>query len=491
MWHVLIADDEPYELLMLQSMFSRLFPNTFEVMTAENGRQAIVFAKEFEPDIIILDIEMPGINGLEAARQIRADLPQGILFFLTAHEVFTYAQQACDVGASGYLLKPISDEVLLQSVKKALEQLTEQKHSQHNHHLAEQQLLSLLLSGSIADDLLYLFPEQYPQAIPTGTIAIIDGLDVRDADIFSSTLRSELPSHFCYVFSEYNGVHLIWFVLHDASEVKQILTCPLKAAARAVAACFSPEIRITVGKPFRDLAKVHDAFSSAYLARYTGRERKVLWFCEQDEDGIGMCELIHRSLLTEGASAALSRFRVFCRYIDAVSLLQQLLLYLEAQAVQDLGRSFVLRLPEDLKYRDVSGITAWAEHCLLKYRTCYEETVEKNRSFGVLAIRQYIRDHYASDISLAEVAAAMNYSEAHFSRLFSQYFGKSFTAYLTEVRMQTAQSLLIATNRSINRIGEAVGYRNPNYFAKAFRKVTGLSPSEFRSNHQGKGDELP
>ena len=53
---------------MLQSMFSRLFPNTFEVMTAENGRQAIVFAKEFEPDIIILDIEMPGINGLEAAR---------------------------------------------------------------------------------------------------------------------------------------------------------------------------------------------------------------------------------------------------------------------------------------------------------------------------------------------------------------------------------------------------------------------------------------
>lgn len=85
----------------------------------------------------------------------------------------------------------------------------------------------------------------------------------------------------------------------------------------------------------------------------------------------------------------------------------------------------------------------------------------------------------------------MNYSEAHFSRLFSQYFGKSFTAYLTEVRMQTAQSLLIATNRSINRIGEAVGYRNPNYFAKAFRKVTGLSPSEFRSNHQGKGDELP
>lgn len=348
MRRILIADDERVDLLMLQSMFSRLFPNTFEIMTAENGRQAVAIIKSFEPEIAILDIEMPGINGLEVAQKIRWAFPHAVLFFLTAHEVFTYAQQACDAGATGYLLKPISDEMLIRSVQKALERLTAQEYSQRDHLLTEQ----------------------------------------------------------------------------------------------------------------------------------------------QTEECQELCTLIYQSLLEEGTCAALSRFRDFCCRIDATVLLQQLLLHLEAQAVRDLGRSLTFHLPKDLKYRDIAGITAWAEHSFLQYRACYEEMTEENHNFGVLAIRQYIRDHYASEISLAEVAAAMGYSETYFSRLFCQHFGQSFTAYLTEVRMQAAQSLLIATNRSINHIGEAVGYRDPNYFSKAFRKATGFSPSEFRSSRQGRGGEL-
>lgn len=491
MRRVLIADDEPFELLMLQSMLSRLFPGTFDMQTAENGRQAIALAETFEPEIAILDIEMPGINGLKAAQQIRQRLPHIVLFFLTAHEVFTYAQQACDVGAAGYLLKPISDDLLLQSINRALEQIEEQEVSHREHQLSEQQLLSLLLSGSIADDLICLFPKQYAQLITAGAIAVIDGLDAQDADLFSSVLGSELPSHISYVFSEYVGLHLIWFVFRSETEPKRILSPALLSATLAVSKKNSPKARVTVGKPFRDLSKAHDSFSSAYLARQADDDGATLWFCEQEEEIQALCKRIHRALLDEGCAAALALFRSFYHRIDGIVLLQQLLLYLEANAVQDLGRPFPLPLPEDLKYREASGIAAWAEHSLLKYRTSYEEVLGNDSGFGVLAIRQYIRDHYASEISLAEVASATNYSEAYFSRLFSQHFGQGFTAYLTEVRMQAAQSLLIATNRSINRIGEAVGYRNPNYFAKAFRKATGLSPSEFRSNHHGRGREIP
>lgn len=95
-------------------------------------------------------------------------------------------------------------------------------------------------------------------------------------------------------------------------------------------------------------------------------------------------------------------------------------------------------------------------------------------------IYQYIKDNYMYDISMQEVARTMNYSEAYFCKLFKQYFGKNFTAYLTEYRIETAKKMLKTPTVNIKEIGKAVGYADSNYFAKVFKRVTGESPSEYR-----------
>jgi two-component system response regulator YesN len=97
-------------------------------------------------------------------------------------------------------------------------------------------------------------------------------------------------------------------------------------------------------------------------------------------------------------------------------------------------------------------------------------------------IYQYIRDNYMFDISMQEVARTMNYSEAYFCKLFKQFFGKNFTAYLTEYRIEMAKKMLQTPTVNIKEIGKAVGYADSNYFAKVFKRVTGESPSEYRGH---------
>lgn len=92
----------------------------------------------------------------------------------------------------------------------------------------------------------------------------------------------------------------------------------------------------------------------------------------------------------------------------------------------------------------------------------------------------YIREHYMYDISMQDAARAMNYSEAYFSKLFKQCFQKNFTAYLTQYRVEEAKRRLQQPTVNVKDIGKAVGYGDSNYFAKVFKRITGLSPTEYR-----------
>ena len=97
-------------------------------------------------------------------------------------------------------------------------------------------------------------------------------------------------------------------------------------------------------------------------------------------------------------------------------------------------------------------------------------------------ILNYIEKNYANDISMQDLAREMNYSEAYFSKLFKQYFGQNFTSYLMEYRVNEAKRLLGEHTINVKEIGKSVGYGDSNYFAKVFKRVTGQSPTEYRSD---------
>ncbi len=96
-------------------------------------------------------------------------------------------------------------------------------------------------------------------------------------------------------------------------------------------------------------------------------------------------------------------------------------------------------------------------------------------------ILSYVKAHFAEDLSVQDVAGHFGYADAYFCRIFKQHFGKSFVSYLTDYRIERAKEKLGEKETNIREVGQTVGYADPNYFAKVFRRVTGMSPTEYQS----------
>lgn len=120
MYKIVIADDEPIERAVAKKYITRYLDDQLTIFLAENGREAVEIYKEEKCDIALLDISMPGVNGLDAARQIRELDPRGIIVFLTAFDEFDYAKQAIAVQALEYLLKPVEDTELVTVIEEAI-----------------------------------------------------------------------------------------------------------------------------------------------------------------------------------------------------------------------------------------------------------------------------------------------------------------------------------------------------------------------------------
>lgn len=119
MYRILVADDEPIERLVIDKKIKAFFPDQAEVVLAENGIQAVKLFFEKDCQIAILDIEMPGMNGLDAAAEIKKESPHSSIVFLTAFDEFNYAKRAIEIRALDYLLKPGSDEDLVNVLEEA------------------------------------------------------------------------------------------------------------------------------------------------------------------------------------------------------------------------------------------------------------------------------------------------------------------------------------------------------------------------------------
>jgi Response regulator containing CheY-like receiver domain and AraC-type DNA-binding domain len=127
MLKILVVDDENMEREMLKKGIAAEFGHKIELQTAENGRIAVIVATLWNADIILMDIEMPGQNGIEAAKQILEQRPGIKIIFITAYSLFSYAHEAVKLGASDYILKPVELKEVFRAIRQAADQIETQK----------------------------------------------------------------------------------------------------------------------------------------------------------------------------------------------------------------------------------------------------------------------------------------------------------------------------------------------------------------------------
>ena len=153
MLKLLIADDERIERDALRYIITRESSTIGEISEAANGKEAIEKTFELKPDIIFLDIKMPGISGLDAARRIKAELPEARLVFLTAFDYFDYAHEAIRIGVEDFIVKPASDERVMEVIARISSEIEKQRTLADRQRGYERRLeqVSTLLEAELID----------------------------------------------------------------------------------------------------------------------------------------------------------------------------------------------------------------------------------------------------------------------------------------------------------------------------------------------------
>lgn len=211
MTRILIADDEPIERTIIERMIKKNFPENVEIVKAINGREAVKLYAEKHCQIALLDIEMPGINGLDAAESIRDIDKEAVIIFITAFDEFNYAKRAISVHALEYLLKPVAEDELVTNLEEAiwLTQKTEKKKPvlkadlQENHH-------ENIKMNAVADNIREFIAEHYKE-------------DVSLQDVAGSMNYSD--AYFCKIFKQcFNKSFLVYLTEYRVEKAKGLLS---------------------------------------------------------------------------------------------------------------------------------------------------------------------------------------------------------------------------------------------------------------------------
>jgi two-component system response regulator YesN len=397
MWKVLIADDEPKIRRGLRASIERLRPDMTVVAEAEDGEMALDLVKREKPDILMIDVRMPFLNGIELIERIREMHSDCIIIVVSGHDEFEYAKRALQLKVFEYVLKPVPREVLASVLERAEAELSGTRRLNQYLGWAREQL----------ERNMPLLREQFLRDWVNGRLS---RTEIEAQSAFLSIGVSDRSS---------------MAVIHV---VERFLSMdPAREKERRVAVLAVRKVAEEALQSFPPL--------SAFL---------------DEHDNI---------VVLAGASGGPD-------WVEAVGRI-------ETRVNRSLSQALVVA------QKPVSG---GADGVPETYESLAAEVAEKSshRTLVLLA-QKYIDSHFAEpELSLEETAGTVGISPGYLSRLLKQETGFSFIDYLTRVRITRAVQLMNDPARKVYEVAEAVGYQSQHYFSRAFKKVFGRSPMEYR-----------
>ncbi|MGA4721450.1 response regulator [Fictibacillus nanhaiensis] len=504
MLKLLIVDDEQIEREGLQVILQKAFPN-LEIHQAKNGKVAVQVAAEVKPDLVMMDIQMPGMNGLEAIQQITSTNPFIKFVMITAFDMFDYARQAIKLGVKDYLLKPSRVSEIEETVGKVLMEIAEERRSlkvlESTLPLVETDVVTQLLFDHVHDvhldmlvDMLDISSTQEPFVmsilLPQGEENLYSlikekvrksasgwagALYGRQLPIIvfrkpGSSFRSQAISLAKDILSLRKATSDVgWFigignVCHSLDQVRQSYQESLIATMDS-----SLPIKYRFYHDVPVLGSTEDRPQSKQ------REKQFL-----DEIRLGKWDEVLKNVLSliqrcekEGTDLLQTQQRVLE------------LLWVAARVMNEMGMETETPF-FSYQTQDYRQLRSESEHLFKQMRTSYEEHYEKLEADTIHQIKQYIVKHSHEDISLEALGRKVGLSPIYISKMFKEKLGINYIDFLTECRIEKAKKLMADPEKSLKEITFEVGYHEPNYFSKVFKKMVTLSPTEYRRTVLGK-----
>ncbi|MDO4633212.1 MAG: response regulator [Eubacteriales bacterium] len=507
---------------------------------ASDGELAYPLIKREMPDILITDIRMPFMDGLELSRLVKKELPQIKIIILSGHNEFEYAKTAISIGVTDYLLKPISSAKLLEAVKKVgaiIEKEREQEKMMERYRmemeesllLEKQRLWSALASNRLStaellergqsigiDFTASAYQVMLFRAIWTGEEAQLNKKTAQICELIQK--ESENWERILSFDRSPEG----WAFLakgETAEEIAEIMQSCRERLEKLLQSMDSVEYFGGAGRivfRLRDIRTSYLGAAKAFSNRFFAEQNQIV--CVDDleklhpgtaDGGIDITQVrskhtsneLLEKFLKNGTMEEVDSFME--EYFHGVGeqncqsmLFRQYTMMNIFFTVSDFLKGMQMgidQLPEEC--RDINQMVVNAssfETVCSEAAKLFKETLQirdghSMRRYSVLLeeARSFIRQNYQrEDMSLNTVAAQVNMSPSYFSAVFSSEMGQTFVEYLTSVRLEKAKELLMCTSMRTAEIGYEVGYKDAHYFSYIFKKTVGCSPKEYKNRRK-------
>lgn len=515
MYRMLIADDEAIECRGLERMVLNCFENVELLPSVYNGVDLIRQVTQEQPDIVIVDINMPGLNGLEAVEILRLKSFDTKVIINTAYSDFEYVQKALVLGASDFLQKPMEEEKFREAVSRVMRILDKERREiktetassaqiQRLRQVAEAELMSSILLGKPNEEELSILFENLCGDYFGG---IMIAMAFREAVKGEPRLKAveeqikEIMKSYATCLTRIHRDILYLFLVpgHQVQAdnyqewVKELLDkVQTKVCGREVWV-----IKSGVSGWKYEFERMGEAYQECRIALHGAAEEDVRFFLEKSEKqengyfekGLAGAEQLAAQGRWEELEAQIRT--VFAEYPEEEKVLR----ILRLQAVKLINQcSSEQNSRSDLSF--MSGPywrRVWdaLEQCSTREEICRKslallqekaketETEDPRNVYAREAIL-YIEKNYMKDLSLEQVADQLGISSFYLSRLLKHQIHISFVELLTDTRIEHAIELIIREDFAVKDIGSRVGYQSPTYFYKVFKKSTGMTVGEMR-----------
>ena len=530
MYRIILIDDEPLILAGIASLICWEEHDCCIVGKATNGPAAVDLILEMRPDIVITDIRMPVMNGLELIQACREKNCEFAFIFLTNLEDFQLAKQAVHLGATDYLVKlDLQPQMLIQALDKAKEHCSRME-SHHNKELythllkdSRQQLernyFSQLLLHSSPDNAFIPDPEidaryqnaylilfqMKPEQIHFGQTESYDFQFIfhQLLDIVSGIGSRYFSSHTMLMPQE--DIMLLVVSPKPENDSEKSLSEFCTKVNVALDTYFALTALFGISLKKREVSLFPDAFKEARaalghcyydsalrIAFYNGQESRLSQPVPR-EFNINFLKKSMSAAVLENESQDLKEFfhelsELFTQYKpdkpQAVSACINIYSYLHDLLQNESSGENVFPYSIDIA-KQLSGLASlddillWLESFCEKICALLTERKEKRSDKFVYMAKRYIHEHYREKLTLSEIAEHLKISPGYLSSIFSRYMNRTVSDYIAEVKIEHAKELIDSGEYLIYEIADQLGFDNAYYFSKVFKKVTGMAPKNY------------
>lgn len=506
MIRLLIVDDEDIERNSMEMILARAIPD-LTITQAKNGKSAIEQAVKLQPDLVLMDIKMPGMSGLEAIKEIKGRGISCQFILVTAYDTFDYAKQAIRMGVKDYLLKPSKVSEIVATVEQVIDQIKVDKKVQaqqskqqllleKSRRVLETDMVIQLLFDHVHDVNLTMLLEMLEiKALEQMFVMVFllpEGLE-NQYPALVERIKRMAPS--AWVGSLYGRQFPVIVFRNREKTYRAQATEIARNCLKGTEKTLEKGWFIGIGQVYEQLDDLKKSYHEALVAMMDTKRPVKYRFYQDVEPGIDQTDqqLDHYRDKAFFDDIRLGKWDNISQQLvtliqcyqneqtDLVKVQQRILemIWMMALILDEMHISIkreTISLHSQTYQQLIEEVKRYFDQIKERYQT-YQHALAADR---IQQIKQYIIEHSHEDISLDLLAEQIGLSPIYISKMFKEKLGVNYIEFLTACRIDHAKKLMHNQAMSIKEICYEIGYHDPNYFSKVFKRLTGVSPKTYR-----------